>query len=59
MVDRQTMINDLVSLIDDWDMEMLLDYAKETIRENFESLTDDELRKEYADFFLEEEDGTS
>jgi hypothetical protein len=47
---RNEMIDDLVDAVDDWELETLIAYSKECLRDGLEILTDEELAEEHNDF---------
>jgi hypothetical protein len=44
---REEMINELVNQIDDWDLETLIDWAKDVRRQSLEQETDKRLKEIY------------
>lgn len=53
MPDKETMIEALVSLVDDWDLDTLIDYAKTQVYADLDNCTLDEVAKEYTETFPE------
>jgi hypothetical protein len=45
------MIEDLVSEVDDWELDILIDYSKECLRNGLKTLTPSELKDEWNSKF--------
>jgi len=48
---REEMINDLIETVWDWEIDSLVYFAQERIKEYYESLDDETLTEEWHDWF--------
>jgi hypothetical protein len=47
LTDRKSIIEELVASLEDWDFEMILDYAQNLYEERLIAMSDEELNAEY------------
>lgn len=53
--EREARINALVDSVDDWDMQTVIERAKQSVRESYEAYSDAELVKTYNEAFGDED----
>ena len=46
---REQMIEELVNLADEWDLDDLLQYAKDRLEEHYHSQSDEQVKEDYDD----------
>lgn len=53
--EREARIQALVDNVDDWDMQTVIERAKQSVRESYEGYSDAELTKAYEEAFGDED----
>lgn len=53
--EREARIQSLVDQVDDWDVQTVIERAKQSVRESYEAYSDAELTKAYDEAFGDED----
>ena len=50
-ISKENRIDDIISTVDDWELEELIDYAKDQYRQDLENCTEEEVIEAWHDIF--------